>query len=98
MLQKPEEIRLERLLEFINGLNLRFPNKEIVNRTGYKSGVVSEYLKGKKPVSESFLKVFSEKFKADLDYLLGLKPKEGLTSVNNGPKGTITISQRHLII
>ena len=64
MLQKLEDIRQERFIAYINSLKLRFPNKEIVNKTGYNSGIVSEYMRGKKFVSESFLRVFCEKFGA----------------------------------
>lgn len=98
MLQKPENIRLERLLEFISSLNLRFPNKEIVAKTEYKSGIVSEYLTGKKPVSESFLKVFSEKFGADFDYLMGQKSKQATSRPLNMNQDIIKIAQRHLLI
>jgi transcriptional regulator with XRE-family HTH domain len=84
MLQKPEELRQERFLEHVNGLNVRFPNKQIVEKTGYKSGIVSEYLNGKKIVSESFLKVYCEKFGADYDYIMGNKPAPAGDKLNPG--------------
>lgn len=95
MLQKPEEIRQERFQEYVNGLLLRFPNKTIAEKTGYKSGIISEYIRGIKPVSEKFLRVFCEKFGADFDYLMGNSTDE----VNlNSVKSIIIISQRHLLI
>lgn len=76
MLQKPEDIRQERFLEEINKLNLRFPGKEIVEKTGYNSGIVSEYLNGKKKVSESFLKEFCKAFNIDYYAVFVIKPSE----------------------
>lgn len=74
MLQKPEELRQERFLDHVKGLNSRFPGKIIVEKTGYGSGIVSEYLNSKKMVSENFLRVYCEKFGADFDYIMGNKP------------------------
>jgi hypothetical protein len=72
MLQKPEEIRHERFLEEVKKLNLRFPGKEIVKKTGYKSGIVSEYLTSKKLVSESFLRAFCKAFSWDYDKIFSV--------------------------
>lgn len=76
MLQKPENIRHERFLEEVKKLNLRFPGKEIVKRTGYKSGIVSEYLTSKKLVSESFLREFCKAFSFDYEKVFSLKPSQ----------------------
>lgn len=76
MLQKPEEIRHERFLEEVSKLNLRFPGKEIVKKTGYKSGIVSEYLTSKKIVSESFLREFCKAFNLDYDKTFNVKPSQ----------------------
>lgn len=74
MLQKPEDLRQERFLEHVNGLNIRFPGKAIADKTGYGGSIISEYLKSKKVVSESFLRIYCEKFGADFEYLMGNKP------------------------
>ena len=47
-------------------LRLRFPVADIVKKTGYAKGGVSDFLNGKKPVSDEFLKKFSEAYKIDL--------------------------------
>jgi transcriptional regulator with XRE-family HTH domain len=87
MLQKPEDIRHERFLEEITKLNLRFPGKEIVKRTGYKSGIVSEYLNSKKSVSESFLREFSKAFNLDYEKIFGVKQDKAATITKPGKPG-----------
>lgn len=71
MLQIEEDIRQARFLEIVKGWGVRFPGKLIVEKTGYKSGIVSEYLNSKKRVSESFLRVFCEKFNIDFEQTFG---------------------------
>lgn len=64
MLQFSGNTRWERFLEAVNSLDAKFRNKEIISKTGYSKGIVSEYLNpdsGKEP-SENFLRTFCEKF------------------------------------
>jgi transcriptional regulator with XRE-family HTH domain len=51
----------DNFLRDVERLNLRFPNAEIVRKTGAKKGNVSAYLKGKRP-SENFLRTFYKAF------------------------------------
>lgn len=50
----------------VKSLHLRFPNAEIEKATKYSKGDISNFLNNKKPVSDSFLKTFSEAFNIDL--------------------------------
>jgi transcriptional regulator with XRE-family HTH domain len=74
MLQKPEDARQERFLNEVKKLNLRFPNREIAEKTGYKSGIISEYLNSKKLASEKFLREFSEAFGINYDTTFTISP------------------------
>lgn len=56
-----------KFIEAVGSLKLRFPVADIVKKTGYQSGTVSEYLSGKKPVSEKFFKVFCEAYNLTSD-------------------------------
>ena len=82
MLQKSEDIRQQRFLEEVERLNLRFPGKEIVKRTGYNSGIVSEYLNSKKNVSESFLREFCKSFDLDYERDFVIKPSQPGSPMN----------------
>lgn len=66
MLQKGEDIRLARLLEVVNSLNLRFPIAVIARETKVDKGNVSAILKGKKPISDNFLKKFDKAFNVNV--------------------------------
>jgi len=48
-------------------LKLRFPIAEISKKTGYAKGGISDFLNGKKPVSDAFLEKFAEEFNVDLN-------------------------------
>ena len=50
----------ERFLDEVKNLKIKFPVAEISKKTGYKSPIVSEYLSGKKDVSDKFLQKFCE--------------------------------------
>lgn len=76
MLQKSEDIRQQRFLEVVESLKLRFPGKVIAEKTGYNSGIVSEYLKSKKKVSERFLRKFCEVFHIDYETTFNELPFE----------------------
>jgi transcriptional regulator with XRE-family HTH domain len=76
MLQKTEDIRHQRFLAVVDSLKLRFPGKVITEKTGYNSGIVSEYLKSKKIVSERFLRKFCEVFQIDYDTTFSESPFE----------------------
>lgn len=47
-------------LKAVASLGLRFPVRDLHNKTGYSTSVVSEYLNSNRPVSERFAKVFCE--------------------------------------
>lgn len=51
------------VLEYVNKSGMRFPVAEISKATGYSDGTVSEYLSGKKPISDNFFRKFCEVFK-----------------------------------
>lgn len=53
----------------VNGLRFRHPVAEIVKATGYNNGIVSEYLSGKKLVSEKFFRAFCESYNLDFEAL-----------------------------
>lgn len=49
----------------VQKLGLRFPNKTISEATGYDKGNISNFLKGKKPISDEFLDKFLTTFNLD---------------------------------
>ncbi len=55
----------ERFIELADALKIRFPVAKISKDTGYKSSIVSEYLNGKKNVSEKFMRIFCETYGYD---------------------------------
>jgi transcriptional regulator with XRE-family HTH domain len=55
------------LINAVKKLQLRFPIAEIQRATDYGKGDISNFLTNKKPVSDNFLKTFSEAFKIDLN-------------------------------
>lgn len=55
------------LINAVKKLQLRFPIAEIQRATKESKGNISSFLNDKKPVSDSFLKIFSEAFKIDLN-------------------------------
>ena len=52
----------ETLQRIVDYLNLRFPVAELSEELGYSKSAVSNYLSGKKPVSESFVKSIENKY------------------------------------
>ena len=63
----------------VETLPLRFRGAEIERATGFKKSAISGYLNNKTPVSDAFLKTFSEAFKIDLKqfgYTNGLERAE----------------------
>lgn len=56
-------------LEAVKKLDFRFPVAKISEDTGYKTATVSEYLGGKKDVSERFIRKFCEVYKLDFETL-----------------------------
>ena len=61
-LDKVSKSRIDKVLQQIEGLNMRFPLAEIVKGTGADKGMVSAYLNAKKPISDKFYSTFMEKF------------------------------------
>jgi phage repressor protein C with HTH and peptisase S24 domain len=56
----------EILQNAVKNLQLRFPIKEISEKTGYNKGTISSYISGKIPPSIPFLEIFSKEFKINL--------------------------------
>jgi transcriptional regulator with XRE-family HTH domain len=57
----------QRFLEDVKSLDLRFPVKEIANRTKFSKGNISGYVNGLAKPSENFLKKFYECFREDIE-------------------------------
>lgn len=57
--------RLENALQILSDNNIRFTVAETVRRTGENKGNVSNFLSGKKPMTERFYKKFLEVFRID---------------------------------
>ena len=55
-----------KLTKIVKKLELRRPNAEISKRTGFDAGTVSNYLNGKKTVSDNFLEKLSEVYNFNL--------------------------------
>ena len=73
------DINTQILKEAVKHLQLRFPVAEIERATKESKGNISSFLNDKKPVSDAFLKTFSEAFKIDLKqfgYTKGLERVE----------------------
>lgn len=62
ILKEADKIRLAKVLEVLEPLNLKFPNAEINKRIGVDEGNISKYLKGKIPISDNFFTKFMEAF------------------------------------
>jgi len=60
--------RHQRFKEAVDSLKLRFPGREIAERTGYNKATVSSYLSEREP-SENFIKTFSEHFGVDYTWI-----------------------------
>jgi len=60
------DINNQILKDAVKSLHLRFPVADIERATKYGKGDISNFLNDKKPVSDAFLKTFSEVFKIDL--------------------------------
>jgi transcriptional regulator with XRE-family HTH domain len=62
ILKEADKLRLAKVLEILEALNLKFPNAEIKKRTGVDEGNISKYLKGKIPISDNFFTKFMDAF------------------------------------
>jgi hypothetical protein len=62
MLQKIAKDRLDKVLEVIENSGMRFPVTEIADRLKNDKGMVSAYIKGKKPISSNFYSNFMKEF------------------------------------
>jgi len=60
------DINNEILINAVKKLRLRFPVADIERATGYKKSDISFFLNNKRPVSDAFLRKFSEAFNIDL--------------------------------
>jgi len=70
----------ERFINALNSLQIRFIGKVISERTGYKSGTISEYLNRKTRISDDFMKIVCEKFSIDYDEIIGGRPESTLNN------------------
>lgn len=57
-------------LKKVGELNIRFPVADIVKKTKYQSGTISEYMNNKKPVSQRFFKIFCDAYGFDFDEMI----------------------------
>lgn len=62
MLDTEEQERLDKFIQHVATQKLRFPVASIAERTEFDKGYISKCLKGKKPLSDNFLKRFYEEF------------------------------------
>ena len=62
MLQIADKDRLGAVLAVIEKRKIRFPVAEIHKKLGGSKGTISEYLAGKKPISENFYRSFMSEF------------------------------------
>lgn len=56
-------------LSEVEKLKLRFPGADIAKKTGYKPSTISEYLNGKKGISEDFLRTFCKSYGLEFEEL-----------------------------
>lgn len=59
----PSTINLQRI---VKSLHIRFPVKEISEKTGFNKGSVSSYVNGKIPPSNTFIEKFAEVYNLDV--------------------------------
>lgn len=62
MLQKVDKDRLVKVLSVIENAKIKFPNATISKDLERSSSTVSDYLNGKKPMSENFYRDFVERY------------------------------------
>lgn len=67
----------EIFIKTVESFNFRHPVAEVVAKTGYNSGLVSEYLGSKKLVSEKFFKAFCTAFDLDYEKVVDIDVKPG---------------------
>ena len=71
----------------VEKLDVRFPVADLVKKTEYKSGTISEYLSSKKKVSPKFFKAFCKAYNLDYDALTkGDNPQSDSGSPSNDGK------------
>ncbi len=62
MLQKVDRDRLDKVLEVIKTLKIKYPNATLERDLKANSGNISAYLKGTKPISDNFYNAFMDKY------------------------------------
>ena len=62
MLQKIDKDRLDEVSSVIKTKKIRFPIAELAKKTGLDKGQISNYLSGKKPMSDNFYTSFIEHY------------------------------------
>ena len=62
MLQKIDKDRLDTVLQLLNDAGIRKVNSTLVRELGMDSGMVSNYLNGKKPISDNFYSAIIQKY------------------------------------
>ena len=60
MLQKVDKDRLDKVLSLVELNKIRFPVAELSKKLGKSKGEISDYLSGKKPMSNNFYNAFIE--------------------------------------
>lgn len=66
MLQKIDKDRLDKVLQVLNDAGIRKVNSTLVRELGMDSGMVSNYLNGKKPISDNFYTAIIQKYGNDI--------------------------------
>lgn len=62
IINKVDKDRLDLVLKLIDDYKIKFPVATISKKLGRGKGEVSEYLNGKKPMSENFYNLFIEQY------------------------------------
>lgn len=65
MLQKVDKDRLDKVLEVLKKAGVRHPNATITRELGFDNGMVSNYLNGKKPISDKFYTTIIQHFEKE---------------------------------
>lgn len=82
---------LEKMIAF---LRLRFPVAELSQELGYSRGAVSNYINGKKPISEAFIQAIEQNYgiKAE-DFIDGAVPIRGQLSLSRTKEIAVFIAE-----
>lgn len=81
-IKKPNEERYARFASAVNSLKLDFPGAEISRRLELSDGGVSEMLRGKKKLSEEFVRKFCKEFDQDFAWIWKGEQKKGSSGVD----------------